>query len=102
MSDDPKILTLQMMANGEIKVVYAWINFLWGIGLLIASYAIQVLITPKTDPVKPSSLEDFDFPQFEEGTPQSVIFGDCWTEDQFILWYGNMRTSAIKSSGNKK
>ncbi len=99
---DPKILTAEMIATGEIKIVYAWINFLWSIGLLIASYAIQVLLTPKTEPAKPSSLEDFDFAQFEEGTPQAVIFGDVWTTDQYILWYGNLRTSAIKSGGGKK
>lgn len=99
---DIKTLTAEMIATGEIKPVYAFINFLWGIGLLIASYAIQVLLTPKTEPQKPSSLEDFDFPQFEEGTPQSVVFGDVWTEEQFILWYGNLRTSAIKSGGGKK
>lgn len=93
---------MRKLATGEIQPALAFINFLWGIGLLIASYAIQVLLTPKTDPQKPASLEDFDFPQFEEGTPQSVIFGDVWTDDQFILWYGNLRTSAIKSKGGKK
>ncbi|AEG53119.1 hypothetical protein [Sinorhizobium meliloti] len=77
-------------------------NFLWAIGLLIASYAIQMLTTPKTKPQKPASLSDFDFPQFEEGTPQCVFFGDNWTEDHFILWYGNMRTSAVKTKSSKK
>ena len=93
---------IRKLATGEIQPVLAFINFLWGIGVLIASYAIQVLLTPKTESQKPASLDDFDFPQFEEGTPQSVVFGDVWTEDQFILWYGNLRTSAIKSSGGKK
>ncbi len=99
---DVKTITVEMIASGDIKPVYAFFNFLWAIGALIASYAIQALLTPKTDPQKPASLEDFDFAQFEEGTPQSVVFGDVWTEDQYILWYGNMRTSAIKSSGGKK
>ncbi len=99
---DVKTLSVEMIATGEVKVVYAFFNFLWAITALIASYAIQALLTPKTDPQKPAALEDFDFPQFEEGTPQAVVFGDIWTEDQFILWYGNLRTSAIKSGGGKK
>ncbi len=78
-------------------------DFLWAIGMLIASYAIQMLIPKaKSSPQKPASMSDFDFPQFEEGTPEAVIFGDVWTEDQFILWYGNMRTSAVKTKSGKK
>ncbi len=46
----------------------------------------------------PASLEDFDFPQVEEGTPQAVFFGDCWTQGWMILWYGNLRTTKIKKS----
>lgn len=72
-------------------------NFLWAIALLIASYAIRSLITPKTKTPKPSDLEDFDFPQFDDGTPQTVIFGDVWISDWMILWYGNLRTTKIKS-----
>lgn len=78
------------------------VNFLWAIGMLIASYVIQALITPKPEKPKPAALEDFDFPQVDEGTPQSVIFGDVWVSDWHVLWYGNMRTSTVKSKGGKK
>lgn len=77
-------------------------NFIWAIGMLIASYAIQVLLTPKPETPKPASLDDFDFPQVEEGTPQSVIFGDVWVSDWHVLWYGNLRTSAVKAESGKK
>lgn len=75
---------------------------IWAIGLMIASYAIQAMIAPKSEKPKPASLDDFDFPQVEEGTPQSVIFGDVWIEDWHVLWYGNMRTSAVKSDAASK
>lgn len=78
------------------------ITLLWAIGTLIASYAITALITPAMENPKPATLEDFDFPQVEEGTPQSVIFGDVWISDWMVLWFGNMRTSAVKSEGGKK
>lgn len=76
--------------------------FLWAIGMMVASYAIQVLLTPKQETPKPAALDDFDFPQVDEGTPQSVIFGDVWIQDWMVLWYGNLRTSEVKSSGGKK
>lgn len=77
-------------------------NIIWAIGMLIASYFITAALTPKPETPKPSSLEDFDFPQIEEGTNQCVIFGDCWVPDWFVLWYGNLRTSDVKSEGGKK
>jgi hypothetical protein len=77
-------------------------NFLWAIGMLIASYFITALLMPKPESPKPSTLEDFDFPQIDEGSPQCVVFGDVWVPDWHILWYGNLRSSAIKSSGGKK
>lgn len=76
--------------------------FLIAIALLVVSYTITALTTPKADKPKPALLSEFDFPQVDEGTPQSVIFGDCWTEDWVVLWYGNYRTTAIKSNGSKK
>lgn len=77
-------------------------NLLWAIGMLIASYVIQVALTPKPEKAKPASLEDFDIPQIDEGTAQTVIFGDVWVSDWHVLWYGNLRTSTVKSESAKK
>ena len=76
--------------------------FLFAVALMIASYAITALMTPKPTTPKPAAFDEFDLPQTEEGTPQAVIFGDVWTPDWIVLWYGNYRTSAVKSDGNKK
>lgn len=35
------------------------------------------------------TLEDFEFPQFEEGTPIMYIFGDVYAEDWMVLGRGN-------------
>ena len=72
----------------------------WALVLLVVSTAIQAILV-KPQQQKPAALEDFDFPQFEEGTPQAVFFGDCWTEGWMVLWYGNFRTTKIKSGGKK-
>ncbi len=68
--------------------------------MLVASYVIQSFLIkrPKT---KPTALEDIEFAQAEEGTPEMVIFGDVWTEGPQVLWYGNFRTIKIKSKGKK-
>lgn len=76
--------------------------FLFALALMVASYAMQVLLTPKPTKPKPAAIDEFDFPQIEEGTPQPVVFGDVWTSDWIVLWFGNYRTSPITSSGNKK
>lgn len=77
-------------------------QFLFALGLLVASYFIQSLTQAR--PTKPdrAALRDFEFPQIDEGTPQIVVFGDVWITDWLVLWYGNYRTSEIKSDGGKK
>ncbi len=67
----------------------------WNLFVLVASYVIQVALQPKPVKPKPTALEDIQFPQFEEGTPQEVVFGDCWTESWMVLGVGNYRTSEV-------
>lgn len=67
----------------------------WALVFLVVS-AVLTAITVKPQNQKPAALEDFDFPQFEEGTPQAVYFGDCWSEGWMVLWYGNYRTEKVK------
>lgn len=74
--------------------------FAWALIFMVASYAIQSL-TMKQQTQKPASLEEFDFPQVDEGTPHAVVFGDGWTAGWQVLWYGNFRTIKIKSGGKK-
>lgn len=68
--------------------------------VLVVAYVIQSFLV-KRPKVKPAALEDWDFPQSDDGTPEPVIFGDVWVSPM-VLWYGNYRTIKIKSSGGKK
>lgn len=70
--------------------------------LLVISTYISMSMMPKAEPPKPQAFEDFDFPQVDEGTPQAVVFGDCWSGDWTVLAVGNYRTTAIRSKGGKK
>lgn len=69
---------------------------------MIASIVISAALMPKAQATPPTAFEDIDFPQADEGTPQAVIFGDCWTDDWMVLTVGNYRTEAIKAKGGKK
>ena len=69
--------------------------------LLIASIVISVAMAPKIQQPTPTAFEDIEFPSADEGTPQAVFFGDCWTEDWMVLTVGKYRTTPIKSSGGK-
>lgn len=69
---------------------------------LVASFVLSLLMTPKTIVPKPAAFEDFEFPQADEGTPQAVYFGECWSTSWMVLAVGDYRTSAIRKRGGKK
>lgn len=69
--------------------------------LLAAGVSYMAMQTQPTTKQKPASLEEFEFPQADEGTPQAVTFGDCWTEDWMVLGVGNYRAEAIRTSSGK-
>ena len=70
--------------------------------LMIASIVITAALAPKIQATPPTAFSDIDFPQADEGTPQAVIFGDCWSKDWTVLTVGNYRTSPIPASDGKK
>lgn len=70
---------------------------------LVASFVLNAIFTPKAkNNQSPASQGDFDFPQAEEGTPQAVYFGECWSDAWMVLATGNYRVTEIRKSGGKK
>ena len=67
----------------------------------VVAIALTSLIKPKTQKPKPQALDEDQLPKVEEGDPQCVFFGDCWTADFQALSYGNQRTRAIKTKSGK-
>jgi hypothetical protein len=78
-------------------------QLVFALALLVVSYAITALTAKKPVDAKPARISEFQFPQHEEGVSQPVIFGECWTADWMVLYYGNLSTQAIraKKSGKK-
>lgn len=74
----------------------------WEIFFLIASMVISYAMQPKIVPPTPQAFEDFQFPMAEEGTPQAVIFGDCWSGDWTVLGVGSYSTTPVYADNAKK
>jgi hypothetical protein len=71
-------------------------TLVFAISLIVIGGAIAALTQPKPSKPSPAALDDFQFPQPDEGTPHPVIFGEVWTSDWFVLYYGNFRTAKVK------
>ncbi len=70
--------------------------------LLVVSYIVSAALAPKPPKPKSAALEDFDIPLAEQGRPIPVVFGTMLISGPNVLWYGDLRTTPIKSSGGKK
>lgn len=75
------------------------------IGKLLLGIALSYVVSlfaPKPKPPAPASLEDFQIPQTTEGTEVGVTYGTVWIENAHVVWYGDLRTVAIKDKAGKK
>ncbi len=70
--------------------------------LLVVSYVVSIALAPKPPKPKPAALKDFDVPVADEGRPIPIVFGTVTITGPNVLWYGDLRTSAIKEKGGKK
>lgn len=75
-----------------------WLTVVWWIATSIISYALR----PKPPSPKPAGLGDFTLPTAEQGREIPVLFGTRDITGPNIVWYGHLKTKAIKSSGGKK
>lgn len=85
-----------------LQVLTGWVQILWYIAVIIVSYFVGQSMAQKPAKPKPAAFGDFDFPQWDESTPQCVFWGDCWTDDWMVLDYGNYRSKKIQTKGGKK
>lgn len=65
---------------------------------MIVSYALAPKAQSSSVTKVPEAAKDIEFPQAEEGTPQAVIFGDCWSGDWTVLSVARYRTEPIYKS----
>ena len=77
-------------------------TFFIQLALLVVSYFISAALAPKPPVPKPAAIEDFDVPVAEQGRPVLAVFGTVTLTGPNVLWYGDLRTSAIQEKGGKK
>ena len=78
----------------------AW-QFIAGIALALLS---NIIFRPKppSNERPPASLSDIRAPTAEDGRAIPVLFGCRTLRGPNVVWYGHLRTTAIKSGGGKK
>lgn len=57
---------------------------------------------PKVNTPKPAGLGDIDVPVAEVGKSIPVLFGTRELKNMNVVWYGDLKTVAIKKKGGKK
>lgn len=70
--------------------------------VLIASVLVQYALRPKPPRPPAAELKDFDAPTADEGRPIPVVFGTVLVKSANVVWYGDLRTTPIRSKGGKK
>jgi hypothetical protein len=74
-------------------------QFIAGIAIaLIASFVLR----PKPTVQPPAGLEDIKAPTADDGRELPVVFGCRPVRGPNVVWYGDLRTTPIKSKGGKK
>ena len=71
----------------------------------IATAVISYALTPKPKLPKdaaPTTIDDFDFPTAEDGREIPVLFGTREVSGPNVVWYGDLRTEAIKEKVKTK
>jgi hypothetical protein len=71
----------------------------WVIQFIIwaATTAVSYFLAPKPTKPQPGTLQNF--PVADQGTPIAVLMGRRIVKQPTCVWWGDVRTTPIKSSG---
>lgn len=74
----------------------------WFAVLFVGALAVGLLLQPKPQNAKPAGFSEITAPVAEEGIEIPVLFGTRDFNGANVVWYGDLKTVAIKSKGGKK
>lgn len=74
----------------------------WFIAAFVVGLVVSIALAPKPQTQKPAGLGDITAPTAQEGLEIAVLFGTRDFNGPNCVWYGDLRTVAIKSKGGKK
>lgn len=72
------------------------------IAVFVVALAVSYAMTPKPQSQPPAGLGDIKAPTAEEGREIPVLFGTRDIEGPNVVWYGDLKTVAIRKKGGKK
>lgn len=68
----------------------------YALAVVVAALIIGQAMAPKTQPVKPSGIDEFSAPTAEVGREIPVVFGTVDVRGSNVVWYGDLRTTPIR------
>jgi len=74
----------------------------WYIAVFVVALVVGYSMTPQPQSAKPAGLGEFKVPTAEEGREIPVLFGTRDIDGPNVVWFGDLRTVAIKKKGGKK
>jgi hypothetical protein len=72
------------------------------VALFVVSTVISIALQPKQAGIKAAGLSEFSVPTAEDGREIPVLFGTRDITGPNVVWYGDLRTVAVKKKGGKK
>ena len=74
----------------------------WYLVVFIVALVVSYSLAPKPETRPPAGLDEIQAPTAEVGREIPVLFGRRKLEGPNVVWYGHLRTVAIKKKGGKK
>lgn len=74
----------------------------WYLVVFAFALVVSYSMTPKPESRPPAGLDEIQAPTAEVGREIPVLFGRRKLEGPNVVWYGHLRTVAIKKKGGKK
>ena len=72
------------------------------VAAIVVAFVASFLLMPKPQSQPPAGLDEIEAPTAEVGREIPVLFGRRRIKSPNVVWYGHLRTVAIKAKGGKK
>lgn len=74
----------------------------WIVAVVVGSLLLSFAFAPKAQSQPPPEIGDVNTPTAEAGREIPVLFGTRLMEGPNVVWWGDVKTVAIKKKGGKK
>lgn len=74
----------------------------WYIAVFVVALVVAYAAAPKPQSQPPAGLGDINAPTAEDGREIPVLFGTRELRGPNVVWFGHLRTVAVKKKGGKK